>query len=346
MHTRNRWSRRTAVWAQVAALLVLSPICAEFVLAYDSSTGRPLDLLSGLVLFAPLYGGPALLIREVARRTGRGWPSMLLLAAAFGIVQAGVIDQSLFNDSYQDVAGWNESMRKTYIGMLGVSASNLQAFVLGHVVQSFGAPIALVEAMRPATARVPWLGRRALAVVALLYVAAAAVVMQWHLATESLPASPAQVAGTLAVAGAFTVTAFAVERKPADATRRPRAPRLLIVLVVSLAAAMLYNMTTDTWAGVAVAAAVIAISGLLLHRASRGTGWSLAHTAAVAAGLLLVIGLQAFTYYPVIGEVSAARKYSHNVAMLLLVATASWYAVRRARNGEAGLEDVAQLPPT
>jgi hypothetical protein len=261
---------------------------------------------------------------------------MLLLATAFGILQAGVIDQSLFNDSYQDVAGWSESLRKTYIGMLGVGASNVLRFVLGHVVQSFGAPIALVEAMRPGTARAPWLRRRGLAIVALLYLAAAALVMRWHLATESLPASPAQVAGTLAVAGAFAVAAFAIGRKGSHAARRPRTPRLPTVLTVSLAAAALYDMTTDTWMGVALAVAVAAASGLLLVRASRGAGWSLAHAAAVAAGPLLIVSLQAFTYYPVIGEVSSVRKYSHNVVMLLLIAGASWYAIRRARDATGG----------
>ena len=40
---------------------------------------------------------PALLIREVARRRGLGWPGILLLAAAFGVVQAGLVDQSMFS---------------------------------------------------------------------------------------------------------------------------------------------------------------------------------------------------------------------------------------------------------
>jgi hypothetical protein len=35
-----------------------------------------------VVVLAPMSGGGALLIREVARRAGRGWPTVLLLAAA------------------------------------------------------------------------------------------------------------------------------------------------------------------------------------------------------------------------------------------------------------------------
>jgi hypothetical protein len=31
----------------------------------------------------------------VARRTGRGWPAMLVLGLAYGLIEAGLIDQTL-----------------------------------------------------------------------------------------------------------------------------------------------------------------------------------------------------------------------------------------------------------
>ncbi len=62
--------------AAVLALLVLSPVCAEYLIGYDSIIGRPWELVSGLLFLAPLYGTVAVLIREVARRTGQGWPSI------------------------------------------------------------------------------------------------------------------------------------------------------------------------------------------------------------------------------------------------------------------------------
>jgi hypothetical protein len=49
----------------------------------------------------PLYGGGALLIREATRRTGRGWPTILLLGVAYGAVQAGLIDRYLYNSSFE-----------------------------------------------------------------------------------------------------------------------------------------------------------------------------------------------------------------------------------------------------
>jgi hypothetical protein len=79
----------------VVGLLVVSPIAAEYL--SGSQVFNPLVLLGYLGIFIPLYGTVAVLIREVTRRTGRGWPTILLLGAAFGFIQAGLIDQSLFN---------------------------------------------------------------------------------------------------------------------------------------------------------------------------------------------------------------------------------------------------------
>jgi hypothetical protein len=63
---------------KLVAVMVLGAIAAESVAAYDETTGRPLELLWGILFFAPLYGGPAALIREAARRARLGWPTMVL----------------------------------------------------------------------------------------------------------------------------------------------------------------------------------------------------------------------------------------------------------------------------
>ena len=84
-------------WLPVLGLVVLAPVCAEYLWGYDDSTGHPGTLLGNLIVFTPLYGAPALLIREVARRRGLGWPGILLLAAAFGVVEAAIVDQSMWS---------------------------------------------------------------------------------------------------------------------------------------------------------------------------------------------------------------------------------------------------------
>lgn len=148
--------------ALVAALLLLSPICAEYLIGYDQIIGRPLELLGGLLILAPLYGTVAVLIREAVRRTGRGWPTIVLLSAAFGLVQAGLIDQSLFNPDFVDEPSWDRDRLPTHLPELGLSAKYLLVFVAGHVICAVllgVAAFALPRRSDPVPGRVPppWL---------------------------------------------------------------------------------------------------------------------------------------------------------------------------------------------
>ena len=55
-------------------LWLLSPLVAEYLLG-----DLPITAIGRLAVFAPRYGGGALLIREITRRTARGWPTILTL---------------------------------------------------------------------------------------------------------------------------------------------------------------------------------------------------------------------------------------------------------------------------
>lgn len=117
-------------------LLILAPVVAEFLLG-DFTIKR-----LGLVLaFLPQYGGGALLIRELTRRTGRGWPTIVLLAAAYALIEEGFTTQSLFNPNY---AG-QRLLDYGYIPALGTSWV-WAVFVLSiHVVWSVSTPILIAE---------------------------------------------------------------------------------------------------------------------------------------------------------------------------------------------------------
>src|SRR5262249_10472968 len=156
MNTTKPPQRRTPRLLALG-LLILAPLCAEYITGYDTSTGRPLALVGGLLILSPLYGGPALWSRELARRFGVGWPGIMALAAAFGIVQAGVVDQSLFSKSYREIEYWDDMVQPTWIEPLGFSAFAAMSFIVGHVIWSYCIPIALVEALHPALSRQPWL---------------------------------------------------------------------------------------------------------------------------------------------------------------------------------------------
>lgn len=297
-------------------LVILSPLCAEYVIGYDNSTGDFASLAGGLLIFGPLYGAPALLIRELARRHGVRWPGLLALATALGILQAGVIDQSLFSESYRQIDYWEEMIRPTWIAPLGLAGHPAMNFLVGHVIWSFCIPIALVESFSPTLAGRPWLRRPGLILTTLLYLAAAALVLRDHLETEQDHASTAQVAGSLVVAAALVSLAFTIGRRPAPPRRDSAVPGPLPLVIVGLVAAMLYEFVPATWPGVAGGLAVLTACALAIARLSRSVRWGRAHIAAIATGFLLARAISAFPIEP-LGDVTPTAKYAHNIIFLL-----------------------------
>ncbi|MDX6277874.1 MAG: hypothetical protein QOJ72_2002, partial [Nocardioidaceae bacterium] len=102
----------------VAALIALSPFVGEFPLGNLTLRELPLG-----VFLAPMYGLGAVLVREVARRSGGGWPVILLLAAAYALIEEGLVDQLLWNDSYAD---HDYLHGPSYVPLLGTSVEAIQ----------------------------------------------------------------------------------------------------------------------------------------------------------------------------------------------------------------------------
>jgi hypothetical protein len=189
---------------RVFALWVLATWCAECVWGGFTVADYPVVLL----VLGPLYGGAAVLIREVVRRRGGGWPSTALLAAAFGLVQAGLVDVTLFDREAlagTQFAGQNAAAVRTWVPVPGLSAEQLFDFVGNHVWLSICAPIAVVEACSsPQRRGEPWLGRRGVAVVAVLYVAASLLIRSG----TGYDPSPVQVGFVVAVVAVLVVAAL------------------------------------------------------------------------------------------------------------------------------------------
>ncbi|MFI7536226.1 hypothetical protein [Streptosporangium sp. NPDC049376] len=263
--------------APAAGLFLLAPLVAEYLLG-----NVPVADIGGLLVLAPMYGGGALLIREAARRTGRGWPTMILLAAAYGVLEACLIDQSLFNPSFEG----HDFQSVTPIPWLGVSAHYALSFVGGHVIWSIGVPIALAESLTPRRSTVPWLGLPGLAVTGVLFVLGSLVVFQSMLAEGGFVAPAPRRIGAAVVVVLLAGTAFALGRRP----RPPvpgAAPRPWLVGLAAFAASGLFFVGTEDWPGVALASGLPAVSAVTVSRWSRRTGWGPAHRLHLAGGALL-----------------------------------------------------------
>ncbi|MGZ3305306.1 MAG: hypothetical protein ACXU8U_05540, partial [Asticcacaulis sp.] len=133
----------------VLSLFFLSPLIAEYLLG-----SLPMSMIAILPLMAALYGSGALLIREIVRRTGRGWPSLILLATAYGLIEEGFVTQSLFNPNYLHL----RLLDFGFIPALGTALPWLVFVISIHVIWSISVPIALAEALFRDRREEPWLG--------------------------------------------------------------------------------------------------------------------------------------------------------------------------------------------
>ena len=143
--------------APVIVLLFLSPLLSEFVFG-----ATPISRLESMALLVFLYGGAAVLVREVSRRCGPGWGRIILLGAAYGIFEEGLLIQSMFNpDLFNAGVVGGRAMGVNWIWSL---------WTVGyHVVYSIGIPILLTETLFPARKAEPWLGWKGLTIFGVLF---------------------------------------------------------------------------------------------------------------------------------------------------------------------------------
>ncbi|GAA3950082.1 hypothetical protein [Actinoplanes auranticolor] len=285
----------------VGGLFLLAPLVGEYLFGNIAITELPFVLV-----LASLYGGGAVLIREVARRTGRGWPTMLLLALAYGLFEEGPVDQMLWNPHYGGIKDFGLSYAGTYVEWLGTSVQLLQDVVSLHTVWSICVPIALVEAFDRGRPR-PWLGRTGLIIVASVFVLGSLFLAVAQIDADGFVASAAQYAGTSAVILTLVVAVFVVDRRPLprlDAT----APSPWLVGAFSFVAAGLVVArqylpeSVSAWLVATGWFVLVAFAGALVLRWSRSRGWGGQHRLALAGGALLTyawLGFQQARYLDV-----------------------------------------------
>ncbi len=318
-------------------LFFLSPVCAEYLIGYAESTNHPLEMLGGLLILGPLYGSVALLIREITRRTGRGWPTILLLATAFGLIQAGLIDQSLFNPHYGadlNIPYWDEERLPTLLDHLGISANLALNFIGGHVVWSFAVPIAVVESCVPRIADRPWLGRVGVLLMVSLYLVGAAFIFDDNFRITGFVVTKAQFVATAACALLLCMAAFLVPVRTLKQGGRVPAPWLIATLMFAVFGSQ--TLSASDWASVSFSVLVGIGSGALLVVWSRRTGWKKPHVLAVPAAAVIATAMISFVVQP-LGDPSPAVKYAVNATMLLGVLTLVALAFPRLRKARADI---------
>jgi hypothetical protein len=278
--------------APLFTLLALAPLIAEYLLG--NLTFGQMTLFPLMMIF---YGAGAVFIREVTRRSGRGWPTLLTLGLAYGVVEEAISTQSLFNPHYMGF----HLLDVGYVPALGIAVP-WTVYVLGlHAVWSIAVPIALVESLYPARRRTPWVGRVGMCVVGAVFAVGATAVALGSRRMDSFQASGTQMGFSFLFVGAIAASAFLLFRRAAPAVAPPsdpsagRASRPWALGLLAFACGSAFHFFNygssrriSAVAIVCIEFVPIAIAWAAIARASRSPGWTDANTDAVATGALLV----------------------------------------------------------
>jgi hypothetical protein len=297
--------------APAIGLYFLAPLVAEFLLGnLPIATPTAIFTLLGTSL---MYGGGALLIRELVRRAGYGWPTMIAFALAYGVIEEGFATFTLFNANWQ---GFRQ-LDYGYIPALGMSPP-WTLFVLGlHTVWSISVPIAIVETLTRSRRATPWLGKIGLAVAATLCTLGLIAVLINSVRADGFIASAPQLVGTGIAAVAIVLIGILLGRRgtAARAETRRHAPSPWLVGLVSLIAGSLFMLIYATdphglspwltgigvppWLATVLYLALFSGVAALVSYWSRLTGWSVGHRLALAGGALLTYAWHAFPWAPI-----------------------------------------------
>lgn len=318
----------------ILGLMLGAPVCAEYLQAYLPETGDALALAAGLTVLEPLYGGMALLIREIALRTGRGWPGVLLLAAAFGLLMTSQVDGSMWLARDPEIAYWDELRGGTLIGSLGFAVFPVLSWVTGHMVFSIGAPLALLDALAPQHRGRSLLGRPGLVVVVALSLTAALLIRNDSEYASSDPTGT-QVGLSLLVSIGLAAVALSPAGRPLRRAQRGTTIWTPAATFVGAGVALLaLDLLPATWVGASLYVVVLAGGAIWVVRTARSPAWGLTQVTALGVAAVVervLVGIVA----PLPPGVGATEKLVQTVLLLGLVAVVSVVAWRRGALGAA-----------
>lgn len=137
-------------------LFVLSPAVGELL----SGSSPPLEFFNPIVflLLVSLYGSGAVLMRELKARWKKDFKALLLLGAAYGVLEEGLMVKSFFDPGWVDLG-----ILGVYGRWLGVNWVWVEMLIVYHAVFSITIPTVLVELAYPEKKNDSWIGKRTFA---------------------------------------------------------------------------------------------------------------------------------------------------------------------------------------
>jgi hypothetical protein len=292
----------------VISLALLSPGIPEYL-----SSSSPLNAIILNPVFFPiqlalnlgLYVPGVLLVREAMIRWHKGLGSVLLLGAAYGILEEGIALSTLFYSKAQPVSN---------LGYYGHWAGVNWIWVAGilpvHMIFSITIPIVLLGLALPYTHGEPLLsGRKLPATIAVLVIDVIVLMLFVFGITKFWMGTPVFIGSLLSIAALV----YAAHRIPADSVRPTtnhpvRGPKAMLAIGIAFYPCVLLTEGLGEASGLPAAIdfpLVVAVQALFLVYALRSIGsqGNERHSIALALGLILpiaVFGVAAEIALPVI----------------------------------------------
>jgi hypothetical protein len=270
-------------------LLLLAPVMGELVSVHQT----PLEFfnpLNFIVLSLP-YGFGALICRELVVRWKKGWCSLLLLGAAYGVYEEAIVVYSIFDPD------WTELGSLAHYGFVaGVNWTWGAVTVHFHTLISIGASVVLTGLLYPTRRHERWLGGKALAGCFIGICAWVPVMGLIMILDMGRPFPPMGWYGlSWLVVLLLGLTAYLLPGRPFPAIKRT-APRPILFFLLGLANMSAFFFTVylspglgvlPLWATMLLLLMLDAGTALLvLHWSGNTWSWDDRHKMALIAGFL------------------------------------------------------------
>jgi len=273
--------RNLATKKAVITLLFLSPITAELL----SGSAPPVEFFNpfGLMVLVALYGCGAIILRELKIRWHKGYGALLVLGAAYGIIEEGLMVKSFFDPNWMD------------LGILGVYGRWFSVnwvwsveLTIYHSVVSIVIPIVLVELMYPEIKSRSWVKTKTLKILTIIFISD--VIFGYMFLTTYFPPISLYLATLMIVLVLFYVAYRFPESLEFNGQKIPPSPRklwligLLWFIVYWL---IIFNMLPYTGIPPAITIILGILAFILPYRYFRRFNWkSDIHKLALVSGVL------------------------------------------------------------
>jgi hypothetical protein len=201
------------------ALFLLSPAIGELL----SGSSPPLEFFNpfSFLLLVSLYGSGAVLIRELKTRWRLDYRGLLLLGAAYGILEEGLMVKSFFDPNWMDLGILGSFGRWTDVNWVWA-----EMLIIYHAVFSIAIPIMLVELAYPEKKFGRWITKRWFSTLTL--VLAVVTEIGYFFLTQYRPPLPQYLLAAVAMT-LLAYTASKMTKKTHASIRKTGSARKLLI---------------------------------------------------------------------------------------------------------------------